>query len=606
MSAPPDHPGWFRTPRPLGVAVLGWADLSLQAAEGSGYNLSASELASGLALIGHRVHYLAAGRRYGIRPWMHLRRAGTWRAVECWDLVNSPNLSPAATNFRNMARELSCARETRTVLRWLDRIAADIVHIHSLEGFPIDLVGAIRDTGRPVVVTPHNYWYICPQVDLLQGGTRPCTDYDEGRACQRCVQAAPPWAARLGRRVEGSVRAAMGRTAAGLVRHAYRSARRRLGFRLDGLDPTSLTPPQPDPEAAQGFDPGGPEHPGTFDHGLRLLPAEKPPDVGASPLDQNERFLGLPFPLPVRNPNIYARRRLAGIAALNRASLVTPPSRFVLDTYVRMGLDRGRGRVVRLGQPHFDQIHRRVRRSPHYALRPWSPAAPRPCRFAFFGTVRPSKGLEVVARAVPLLPREVRSRCHFVIRAAGGDWVYRKRLSPFPEVSFLGGYDLLQLLAAGDEYDVGLLPHVWFENSPLVLLEHLHAGKLVVASRLGGPPEWLVEPPPPDPTDRPWPRHEGELRYNGLLVPAGDPSALAGAIARIVRGEVPLPSPREIHAVSSLRSYPDHLREVDACYRELIGGVEVGPGASAHGGPGPEAEPPLIETRRLQPTRARD
>ena len=37
-------PGWPVTGRPLRVALLGWARLSFQGSQGSGYNLSASEL----------------------------------------------------------------------------------------------------------------------------------------------------------------------------------------------------------------------------------------------------------------------------------------------------------------------------------------------------------------------------------------------------------------------------------------------------------------------------------------------------------------------------------------------------------------------------------
>src|SRR5690606_32157931 len=109
--------------------------------------------------------------------------------------------------------------------------------------------------------------------------------------------------------------------------------------------------------------------------------------------------------------------------------------------------------------------------------------ATRPLRIAYLGTLRPSKGVDVLTRAIPLLDKSVRQRCQILVRAQGWDYPYRRRMAKYPEVSFLGGYDVAQLIAAGGEYDVGLLPHVWFENAPLVLLEHLHAGKFVISSR---------------------------------------------------------------------------------------------------------------------------
>src|SRR4029453_2934571 len=96
-------------------------------------------------------------------------------------------------------------------------------------------------------------------------------------------------------------------------------------------------------------------------------------------------------------------------------------------------------------------------------------------RFGFLGTTRNNKGLRVLVDAIPLLPTEVRRRCHFLIRASGDDRAFRQMLSAYPEVQFAGGYDALQLLAAASEYDVGILTHVWFENSPLGLLAHSHA-----------------------------------------------------------------------------------------------------------------------------------
>ncbi|MCC6661328.1 MAG: glycosyltransferase [Phycisphaerales bacterium] len=551
-------PEWSRTDRALSIAVLGWARLSRQAGEGSGYNLSASELAAGLARSGHRVSYLASGRRYSLIPGMRVSPTEEWRGVACFDLVNSANLSPAIENFRNVKRELSSARQSRVVLRWLGSVGAEVVHIHSLEGFGLDLIGAIRASGRPVVVTPHNYWYVCPQVDLLHNEMRVCTDYEGGRKCVDCVPGAPhPSAERWGRRLEQAVAAAAGRPTVKAVRHVGRAVRRRLGMPLVGPDAADYSPPFPDPEAPLGFDIDPDErHPGTIDHGLRLLDHEKPVEIGASPIDENERFLRADHHLTVLNE--YGRRRTAGIEALNRASAVTPPSEFLLRVLVRMGLRAEIGRQVRLGQPHFDQLNRVARRSPFYGVRPWDAVRPaRPVRFAFLGTTRNNKGLEVLTRAIPLVSREARQRCHFVIRASGYDWPFRKRLSAYPEVSFHGGFDLLQLLSAVGEFDVGLLPHIWFENSPLVMLEYLHAGKFVIASRLGGPVEWVQEP-------------RGARPGNGLLFPAGDAAALAERIERVALGRVVLPSAREVHEASTLRSYPDHVAEVEGLYRELL------------------------------------
>ena len=567
-------PGWPTTDRPLRVALLGWARLSFQGAQGSGYNLSASELGAGLALSGHHVFYLASGRRYNLWPGMFIRHLERWRGVECFDLFNSPNISPAAYNFMNMGDETAHAGQVRMVLNWLALHRIDAVHIHSLEGYPLSLIGAIRDSGRAVVVTPHNYWYACPQVDLMRGETSLCLDYDGGRACVGCVRPRVAWRARAKRRFGHVFESLIGFEVSNGARRMAKAVPDRIAELRGRLKTDLPNARDPDPESGRGFDADTPSD-GLIRHNLapeRTDSVRRP--IAPTTLEDNERFLRADHHLTVLNH--YGQRRLDGIAALNRASLVTPPSDFVRQVYLRMGLPEPRSRVVRLGQPHFDQINRRTRRSPFYTMRPWDPrTATSPLRFGFFGAMRPSKGIDVLAAAIPLLPREIRQRCQFHIRAQGFDWPLRKRLTAYPEVSFGGVYDLFQLIGSGGEYDVGILPHVWFENSPLVLLEHLHAGKFVLCSRLGGPVEW-VKP-----------------LENGLLLPGGHPEHLAEAIGRLVRGEVVIPSPREIHDASPiLRSYPDHIREVESIYREAIEGREppvvvTSPRAGAHAAPRP-------------------
>ena len=557
--------GWARASDPLRIAILGWARLSLQAREGSGYNLNASELASGLALSGHEVSYLRSGLDYALWPrGPFVRESASWRGVRCYSLVNSRNLSPASTNFRNLGDERSSPRDSEAVLAWVERVRAQVVHVHSLEGFPLDLIAALRARGLPVVVTPHNYWYACPQVDLLHRERECCLDYEGGRRCKGCLDAPSPAKARRNRAIQQMLESVFGfeLVAAGKQSlKAFRERRRDPSFRA--ILPGDV--PGPDPEVARGFDAresAGSR--GEVEHGLRVLARDKVEELGRAPSDANERFLSSrEVHLRVLHP--YGERRAAGLAALASASLVTPPSAFMARAYEAMGVPREKLRLVRLGQPHFDQINRRARRSPFYETRPWEPgSARRPLRVGFWGTTRNNKGLGVLARAIEVLDPALRRRAQFIIHASGGDWGYRKMLSRFPEVSFLGAYDPLMLLAGGGEYDVAVLPHIWFENSPLVMLEHLHAGKYILCSRLGGPVDWIQEPGSPG-----GPGNSG--LGNGLFFPAGDWNALASALHRVIAGEVTLPSPREVHEVSELRSYPDHVVEVGAIYRELLG-----------------------------------
>jgi glycosyltransferase involved in cell wall biosynthesis len=505
------------TPQLLRIAVLGWAGLALQEREGTGYNLHASELAAGLAAAGHEVSYLRSGMDYSMRPGMYIRRRAPWRGVQNYDLVNSPNLSVGFFNFRNVREQISSPAHTRLVVRWVKERRADVVHIHSLEGYGFDLIPALRAEGIPVVVTPHNYYALCPQVDLLHREVNVCDDYDGGRRCEGCL-AAPDY--RAERRHRTWYQSTPGSISRGLSL-AWNKGKALVVRKLGATEEASAPPPPPLPT-----------RPST------------PPDI-------NSRLLEATHHLKVLNN--YGDRRVAGVAAMNSATLVLCPSRFLMGVHAAMGVDPAVMRHVPLGQPHFDAIAAAAEQSAYYRRQPWNPAKDtRPLRFAFFGSTRYNKGLDVLVRAIALLTLDTRSRCHFHIRAGGDTRPHREFLRGVPEACFYGGYTPAELPTTLGAFDVGIVPTTGLENSPFVILEHLHAGKFVIGSRLGGPTDFINEP------------------RNGMLVPAGSPQALAEAITLLVRGQVRVPSPAEVREASRLRTFEEYLAEVVGVYREVI------------------------------------
>lgn len=542
-----------RAVEPMSIALLGWARLSAQAREGSGYNLNASELARGLALAGHRVTYLSSGMSYELGflglGRTRVRHREHWAGVECFEIVNSPIVSPAAQNFGGTRAEASSPAVTRLVLAFLKQQAVQVVHVHTLEGYPFDVIGEIEAAGYPVVVTPHNYHFACPQVDLLYQEREVCEDYQGGGRCATCEPGRDVDKLRRSRRVGQTLERRLGMYPADVIRkcvYGVKPAVRKL-VRLN----LAIRPP-----------------------GVASAPTGAALNDGASsspsisgnaplPLDMNERVVNNDKHLVVLNDaqaTRFGQRRANGLGALRAASLITPPSDYVRRVYVSMGVPENRTRWVRLGQPHFDEINHAALASMFYNQRPWDPASPsKPLRFAFFGTTRANKGLDVFVRAIPLIDGALRARCHFTIRASGDHARVREQLRSFPEVSVWGGYDVSNLVSAVGEYDVGVLSHIWLENSPLVMLEHLHAGKFVIAPRLGGVVDFVQEPD----------AHAGTLG-NGLMFPGRDSHALAKCIERLARGEVIVPSPREIHRASVLQSFAGHVAEVSGIYADLV------------------------------------
>ncbi|BCY15472.1 glycosyltransferase family 4 protein [Actinoplanes sp. L3-i22] len=141
-------------------------------------------------------------------------------------------------------------------------------------------------------------------------------------------------------------------------------------------------------------------------------------------------------------------------------------------------------------------------------------ASPTPVRDSthvlFVGRLEHVKGVDVLLRAF----RQVVAEHPAARLTVVGDGADRARLEAENAdlgVTFTGWLPAEGVAERVAASSVVVLPSLWPENFPTVALEALQAGRALVASRVGGLPELIG----PD---------------NGLLVPPGDPDALATAL----------------------------------------------------------------------------
>ena len=165
----------------------------------------------------------------------------------------------------------------------------------------------------------------------------------------------------------------------------------------------------------------------------------------------------------------------------------------------------------------------------HYGLdvTPYRPDAPPPSRrggdarptLGVLARLAPQKGHRVLFDAMPSIVADVpgllaRIVGHEELSTVAELRAYAAGRGVADQVSFEGFCaDVPALLA---DLDVFVLPSLW-EGFGLVLLEAMAAGRPIVASAVGPIPEIVVD---------------GET---GLLVPPGDPDALARAVVRVLR-----------------------------------------------------------------------
>lgn len=184
-------------------------------------------------------------------------------------------------------------------------------------------------------------------------------------------------------------------------------------------------------------------------------------------------------------------------ALLSLVDTFVAPSRFLAERFVEWGIDAGRITV----------LPNQVRKMTHPPRSPRS----RPDRFAFFGNIAPHKGVLPLLAAARLAGKAVTLDLHGGLGHAedGFRRDFAEALATATNASHRGAYARqdLPVLMAGVDWLV--MPSIWWENAPLVLLEARQAGLPVICSGIGGMAEMVAH------------------GVTGLHVPPGDPRALA-------------------------------------------------------------------------------
>jgi glycosyltransferase involved in cell wall biosynthesis len=190
--------------------------------------------------------------------------------------------------------------------------------------------------------------------------------------------------------------------------------------------------------------------------------------------------------------------------ALRRAAIVLCPSAYLRALALGWGLDPARVTVLPNAAPELPELLSREAQRAALGLEP--------PLLAFAGRLTAQKELGLALEALAAV-EDVR----LAILGDGPERGALERrsheLGLNGRVRFLGGGgrdDVLRLFRAAD---AAVLPSAW-ENFPHTVVEALAAGTPVVATAVGGVPEIV---------------RDGE---NGLLVPPGEPDALADAIRR--------------------------------------------------------------------------
>jgi len=441
---------------------------------------------------GHDVAYFFAGRHY---PLLRRPRVRRWRSggIQMLELVGSANNSHWEAGTREPLADLSDQAAETALTTAVRSFRPDVVHVQELAGLASSLLETARSEGAAVVMTLHDYSMLCATVRLLDGAGRRCVQREIGEDCARNCAGAPAGRAHL---IDQTVRYELTR-----LKRAVPVTRRLSFARLDPLV-------------------------GALTH--------------AAPTDSAVRA-------PAAPAEHYQQRRDVNVARLNRScDRLVAPSQRAAEIYAELGVERARLTVQRLTLPHLETL--RPRRGP---------AARSPLVFAALGAgASYAKGAHVLLEAVRSLDRAGRAG-HYRLLVLGP--VAEELAGEFAECPSLvlgGSYSPAELDEALDNADVGILPSVWEETHGFVGIEMLAKGLPIIASRVGGIPEYV---------------REGETGWLSRSVSGADFAQLM---------EAAIDRPDEVERLrASVRARRDdlvtpmaaHVDEVELLYREVLG-----------------------------------
>lgn len=491
------------------LLLYNWVDCLDEENRGGGVTLYQKNLMRACIAAGDiDVRVLSAGISYDLLPgrprWERLRHGPGEARARRFEIVNSGVLAPAHNAFGDAA-QIDHPATVAAFADFLEREGPfDAVHFNNLEGLPA-MVLALRPRfpATRFVLSLHNYYPLCPQVNLWWQERAHCADFDGGRACTDClphrhngqvVRAAHALAYRLKRAGIRPGTALFDRVFRTVMRTGGRGLRlltcsrrglRRAAVRMQGRMQLGTQPGMR----------GGMQLETSIDRAPRamLMPAGPPPAAEA-----------------------FAARRARMVALINahcdRVLCVSDRVRALAEAH---GLHPGILRTSYIGTAH----------AARFAATPPRPAILRAdgtLGLGYLGYMRADKGFPFLLQALAALPAALAARLHLTVAAPAGEAATLAQLQAVgarcASLTFHDGYaqEALDAILAG--VDVGVVPVLWEDALPQVAIE-MHARRIpLLTSDRGGARELAG--------------------CDALVFRAGDAGDFAARIAALLEGRI--------------------------------------------------------------------
>jgi len=445
------------------VLFYNWEPAFAANRRGGGVSVYQDNCISRLLNRGWQVHSLAAGTAYDLTrsdPYI-IRSEDTRTPHVGFVLVNSPVVAPAfyAHFINQVTSGDSSDRAVASAIIDLVRTNGpyDVFHFNNLEGLPAAVLPILREEFRDTrfIFFVHNYYLMCPQVNLWKNDSHNCDGKEGGHACVSCL----------------------GKDA--LTNFEVRAS----NIVSDGAMSDAIFGRGPGPQTSFAKR--------AIRKSLRLGGAKEL-------LNVFRRHIGNPLPFEAQNKLLrndlapYFRDREENLIKLMNETfdLILSDSDRVKAISLNAGISATRCKTSYPGTLFY--------RTPIPIHKPSNATL---LKLAFLGVaILKNKGLDFLLSALEQCPETLLSKLHVVLLAR---WIYQKagnreRLSALGDrlggITVKDGYSHGELGELLEDVDLGVVPNLWEDCYPQVAVEFVCNGVPIIISNLGGAKEISSNP----------------------------------------------------------------------------------------------------------------
>ncbi|MGH4052355.1 MAG: glycosyltransferase [Clostridium sp.] len=132
---------------------------------------------------GDEVSLLYPGH-YSLNKELRINQEKFFRGAGVFEIVN-PMFIPLLSGVPSPLDYLKDVDED-IYIDFLKRLGVQVIHIHTLMGLNKELISAAKKLNIKTIFTSHDYFGICPKVNLIDLQGDICTGYDNGKNCIEC------------------------------------------------------------------------------------------------------------------------------------------------------------------------------------------------------------------------------------------------------------------------------------------------------------------------------------------------------------------------------------------------------------------------------------